>query len=113
LVCALDQLDKDALMSILTEPHNALIKQYKKLFEIDGIELIFEKSALEKIVEISLKKGTGARGLRGVIGKSMMEIMFRVPSIKGVKRVTVTDKTIEQDDLPILESEDGAVLKIA
>ncbi len=113
LVCALNELDEEALMSILTEPKNALIKQYVKLFELDGIELVFKKKALERVVEISVKKGTGARGLRSVLGKAMLDVMFRIPSIKGVKRVTIDKTTIESGGMPILESEDGAVLKIA
>ncbi len=113
LVCALDELNEEALKSILTEPKNALVKQYKKLFELDGIDLVFEKSALDKIVELSIKKGTGARGLRGVLGKAMLEVMFRIPSIEGVKRVIITDATVKSGEMPILESEDGAILKIA
>jgi len=113
LVCALDELDEKALMSILTEPKNALVKQYTKLFELDDIDLIFEKKALEKVVEISVGKGTGARGLRGVLGKAMLDVMFRIPSIKGVKRVIINEATIENCKMPVLESEDGAVLKIA
>jgi len=113
LVCALDELDRDALLTILTGPKNALIKQYKKLFEIDGIDLEFEDAAIEKVVEISLDKGTGARGLKGVLGKAMLDVMFRVPSIEGVKRIIINEATIEDGKLPIFESEDGAILKIA
>lgn len=113
LVCALDELTSDALMSILTEPNNAIVKQYEKLLDIDGIELVFEKAALEKVVEISIKKGTGARGLRGVLGKSMLEIMFKLPSAKDVKKVTVTADTIENGAMPLLENDKGSRLKIA
>ena len=103
----------DALMNILTEPRNALVKQYKTLFEIDDIELVFEDAALEKVVDISLDKGTGARGLKGVIGKAMMEVMYSVPSLKGVKRVIINEETIESGKMPIIESDDGAALKTA
>ena len=113
LVCALDELDEEALKSILIEPKNALVKQYEKLFELDGVDLVFDKNALDKVVEISIKKGTGARGLRGVLGKSMLEVMFRIPSIEGVKRVIITEATVESGEMPVLESEDGAILKIA
>jgi len=113
LVCALDELNEKELMSILTEPKNALVKQYAKLFELDDIDLFFEKKALEKVVEISIGKGTGARGLRGVLGKAMLDVMFRIPSIKGVKRVIINEATIKSCKMPVLESEDGAVLKIA
>ena len=113
LVCALDELDRDALRTILTEPKNALVKQYIKLFEMDNIELVFEKKALEKVVEISIQKGTGARGLKGVLGKAMMEVMYNIPSLDGVKRVIIPAATIETGKMPVLESEDGSVLKIA
>jgi len=113
LVCALDELDRDALRTILTEPKNALVKQYIKLFEMDNIELVFEKKALEKVVEISIQKGTGARGLKGVLGKAMMEVMYNIPSLDGVKRVIIPATTIETGKMPVLESEDGSVLKIA
>ena len=113
LVCALDELDRDALRIILTEPKNALIKQYTKLFEMDNIELVFEQKALDKVVDISVKKGTGARGLKGVLGQAMMEIMYSIPSQKSVRRVIVNDATIEYGVMPVLESKDGAILKIA
>lgn len=113
LVCALDELDRQALLTILTEPKNAIIKQYKKLFEMDDIELIFEESAINAVVDISLEKGTGARGLKSVIGKAMVEIMYTVPSIKGVRRVIITESTIREGAMPVFESGDGAVLKTA
>lgn len=113
LVSALDELDKDALHTILTGPKDALVKQYQKLFEMDGIELVFEGSALDKVVDLSVDKGTGARGLKGVLGKAMMDVMYKVPSLKGVKRVIVSAATIESGKMPVLESEDGVVLKTA
>ncbi len=113
LSCSLDELDEEALLAILTKPKNALIKQYVTLFELDDIELEFQEQALRKIVEISIKKGTGARGLRSVLGKAMTEIMFRIPSIEGVKRVIITEATIQSGEMPLLESSDGAVLRIA
>ncbi len=113
LFCALEELDETALLSILTEPRNALVKQYIRLFEIDGVELVFDDKALRKVVEISLKKNTGARGLRSVLGRALMDVMFRIPSIPGVKRVTITEATVEKGEMPILENEDGAALKSA
>jgi len=113
LVSALDELDKDALHTILTGPKDALVKQYQKLFEMDDIELVFEDNALDKVVDISVDKGTGARGLKGVLGKAMMDVMYKVPSLKGVKRVIVSAATIESGKMPVLESEDGVVLKTA
>ena len=113
LVCSLDELNRDALLSILSEPRNAIVKQYGRLFDMDGIELTFTPDALEKIVDVSIKKGTGARGLKSVVGKAMMDIMYRIPSMKGVKRVIVNEATIEFGEMPVLESKDGAVLKLA
>ena len=113
LVCPLDELDRDALLSILTEPKNALIKQYTRLFELDGIELVFDKNAIDAVVDISLDKKTGARGLRSVLGKAMLEVMYLVPSTKGVKRVIINKETIKGTTMPVFESENGAVLKIA
>lgn len=113
LVCALDELDRDALINILTEPKNSLVRQYTHLFAMDDIELVFEDGALEAVVDVSIEKGTGARGLRSVLGRAMMDVMYRVPSIKGVKRVIVNRETVENGILPILESETGAILKSA
>jgi ATP-dependent Clp protease ATP-binding subunit ClpX len=113
LFCSLDELDETALLNILTEPKNALVKQYTRLFEMDGIELEFNGEALKKVVEISVKKGTGARGLRSVLGRAMMDIMFRIPSMPGVKRVVVTEATIQTGEMPDLERDDGAVLRSA
>ncbi len=113
LVVALDELDREALRNILTEPRNAPIKQYMKLFDLDGIELVFENEAIDKVVEVSIDKGTGARGLKGVLGKAMMEVMYSVPSLESVKRVIITAETIESGKMPILETSDGAALKTA
>ena len=113
LVCSLDELDEKALMSILIEPKNALIRQYQELFAMDGIELEFTPDALKKVVEISAGKGTGARGLRGVLSNAMLEIMYKIPSQQGVKRVIIHPETIEHGSMPVIESYDGATLKIA
>ena len=95
LTVSLNMLDKDALIRILTEPKNALTKQYKRLFELDGVELKFDKDALEAIADKSLERKTGARGLRAIMEKSMMDIMYTVPSDPSIKRVTITQETIE------------------
>ena len=113
LLCTLDELDNEALRSILTEPKNALVKQYATLFAMDGIDLEFEDAALDKIVDISVSKGTGARGLKSVLGKAMMEVMYGIPSMERVKRVIITSATIEHGTMPVIEGENGARLKIA
>lgn len=87
---SLDRLDKDALMKILTEPKNAIVRQYQKMLELDGVDLIFDKEALEEIAEISLKRKTGARGLRAIMEKTMMDIMYRAPSDETLHTCRIT-----------------------
>lgn len=95
LTVALHALDKDALVRILTEPKNALTKQYKKLFEMDEVELSFEKDALDAIAEKSLERKTGARGLRAIMENCMMDLMYHVPSDKSIAKCTITRQTVE------------------
>ncbi len=102
VVAKLDQLDQEALIKILTEPKNALVKQYKALFEIDGVQLEFEKDAIVEIAKKAIKRNTGARGLRSIIEETMTEIMFEVPSDKNVKRCIVTKECITGDTQPKL-----------
>ncbi|ETA79819.1 ATP-dependent Clp protease ATP-binding subunit ClpX [Youngiibacter fragilis] len=94
IVVTLNSLDKDALVEILSEPKNALVKQYTKLFEMDGVELEFTREALLKIAEEAIKRNTGARGLRSIIEDIMKEIMFSVPSDETIEKVLVTDETV-------------------
>lgn len=92
---SLDQLDRDALIRILKEPKNSLIKQYKKLFEIDGVALEFEEEAVEAIADKSLERKTGARGLRAIMEDSMMDLMYRIPSDESIVKCTITRETVE------------------
>lgn len=94
LVCALDDLDEGSLMRILSEPKNAITKQYQKLFEMDGIELKFDAKALRQVVNLTLKKGTGARGLRSVLEEVMIGLMYESPSSSDLKEVTVTEEIV-------------------
>ena len=87
---SLEQLDKEALIRILKEPKNSLIKQYKKLFEIDGVELEFEDDAVEAIAEKSLARKTGARGLRAIMEDTMMDLMYQIPSDESIVKCTIT-----------------------
>lgn len=105
LLVALQELDEDALMSILTEPKNALVKQYQHLLKLDGIELVFEEEALRAAVRIAKKRKTGARGLRAVLEGSLTETMFDAPSWKDVVRVVMTAEAIEKRSAPILQTE--------
>ena len=95
IVVTLDALDKGALMNILKEPKNALVKQYKKLFEMDNVELDFTDDALEAVAEEALKRNTGARGLRAIIEDVMKDIMFEIPSNEQIVKVTVNKETLD------------------
>lgn len=95
IVVTLNSLDKNALVEILSEPKNALVKQYTKLFEMDGVELDFTKEALFHIAEEAIKRNTGARGLRSIIEDIMKEIMFNVPSDDTIEKVLITDETVK------------------
>ena len=97
---SLDSLDKEALVRILTEPKNSLIKQYKKLFELDGVKLQFEKEALEAVADKSLERKTGARGLRSIIEQSMMDLMYTVPSDESIESCVVTKDVIDGSGSP-------------
>ena len=91
----LDLLDEDALVQILSEPKNSICKQYKKLFEIDGVELEFEDDAVEAIAEKSLARKTGARGLRAIMEDTMMDLMYQIPSDESIVKCTITKETVE------------------
>ena len=102
VVAKLDKLDKEALIKILTEPKNALIKQYKALFEIDGVDLEFEPEAVVEIANKAIARDTGARGLRSIIEETMTDIMFEVPSDKNVNKCVVTKECITENKEPEL-----------
>ena len=108
VIATLQNLDEEALINILTEPKNALVKQYKKMFEIEGVALEFEKDALKAIAEKALQNGTGARGLRGIIENIMTDIMFDIPSEEGVSKVIITKDVVEQLEAPVVESQPKA-----
>ena len=102
VVATLDLLDEDALMSILKEPKNALVKQYKKLLELDDVELEFEEDALRAIAKKAIERNTGARGLRSIVENVMMESMYEVPSRTDIKKVIVTEDSVEGKSNPIM-----------
>lgn len=102
IIATLKDLDKEALMRIVVEPKNALVSQYKKLFEIDGVELEFDKDALEAIVDKAIERKTGARGLRSIIEDMMRDIMFEIPSIKNVEKCIITKDVVLQKAEPKL-----------
>lgn len=103
VVAALEQLTVDDLIHILTEPKNALVKQYQTLMSYDGVELEFDREALEVIAQKAIERKTGARGLRSIIEETMMDIMFEIPSQEDVTKVRITKEAVEGKDKPILE----------
>ncbi len=113
VISTLDPLDSDALRNILVEPKNALIKQYRKLFEMEECELAFQDEALDKVVEIAIERGTGARALRSVLEGIMIDIMFELPSMTGVRKCIITEAVISDEGQPEFYYEDGKRKKIA
>src|SRR5699024_10580865 len=111
-VCSSDlELDVDALKSILTEPKNALVKQYTRMMAIDDVELVFEEDALDAISELAIERKTGARGLRSIIEERMVDIMFKVPSNDDIKKVVITRETIIDENDPLIYDADGEEIK--
>ena len=102
VTATLEELDEDALVSILTEPKNALTKQYGRLFEIDGVEIDFREDALRAVAKKAMKRKTGARGLRSILELVLLETMYLVPSEPSVKKVVVDASVIEGDSEPLL-----------
>lgn len=102
VVATLEELDKDALVNILTEPKNSLVKQYRKLFEMEGALLEFRDGALNSIAESCVKKKTGARGLRSILEKVLLDTMYELPSLNNVAKVIVDETTITGETKPII-----------
>lgn len=102
VLATLEELDEEALVRILTEPKNALVKQYTQLFSMDDIELEFEKEALELIARKAIERKTGARGLRSIIEEKMLDIMYELPTMENVQKCIVTKDTIENGTEPTL-----------
>lgn len=105
VMVSLELLDRDALIQILTQPKNALTKQYKKLLEMDGVKLEFQQEALETIANLALQRKTGARGLRAIIEKVMKNVMYEVPSDQSVKTCIITRESVTGTGEPILKNE--------
>jgi ATP-dependent Clp protease ATP-binding subunit ClpX len=102
IVVTLDSLDEDALVSILTKPRNALVKQYQRLLEMDGVKLSFEEEALRQIAKEALKRKTGARGMRSILEGIMRNVMYEIPSVEGVSSCKVTKESITAKKDPVL-----------
>ena len=102
VIASLEHLDEEALIQILTEPRNALVKQYIKMFRIEGVELEFHQDALVAIAKKAMDTKTGARGLRGIIENIMLDIMFEVPSNENIEKVIITKEVVEKQVEPIM-----------
>lgn len=105
VVTVLDELDKDALVRIMTEPKNSIVKQYTKLFEMDDVALEFEKGALNAIADITLERKTGARGLRSVFENILGDLMFSVPSDCTIEKIVVTEDCVKNNTSPLIRTD--------
>jgi ATP-dependent Clp protease ATP-binding subunit ClpX len=102
VISSLSPISREGLLEILTQPKNALVRQYKKLFDMEGVSLEFEREALEAIVDRAMKRGTGARALRSILEKVMLDVMYSLPSTTEVARCFITLGTVEQGTEPVL-----------
>jgi len=102
VVATLDELDADALVQILVEPKNALVKQYQRLFAMEGVDLELRPAALQAVARKALKRKTGARGLRSILEQTLLDIMFDLPSLQNVQKVVVDETAIEGDGKPLV-----------
>ena len=115
IVATLQDLDREALIQIVTKPRNALVKQYKKLFELDNVELEFQDEALNAIVDKAIERKTGARGLRAILEDIMRDIMFEIPSNPNIEKCIITKETVLNGEKPQIiinnNKENGKVTK--
>jgi ATP-dependent Clp protease ATP-binding subunit ClpX len=100
IMTSVESLDQKALMQILTEPKNALVKQYQKLFDLDEVELEFSHAALEVVADLAIKRGTGARGLRAIMEETLLSVMYEVPSKKEIGKVVITPAVVRKEEAP-------------
>ncbi|MAS78743.1 MAG: ATP-dependent Clp protease ATP-binding subunit ClpX [Candidatus Marinimicrobia bacterium] len=100
VISCLNKLDEDALYKVLTQPKNALIKQYKKLFRMEGVKLEFRKEAIHEIISMAMERNAGARALRAVMEEAMMDIMYQIPEMDSVDKITITKKVIKDGSNP-------------
>ena len=105
VMTTLSSLGEDDLVRILTEPKNSLVKQYRRIFSMDNVELVFKDQAMRSIAGLALKRGTGARGLRSVMEEIMLEVMYEIPSRKDVKKCVITREVVESKINPLLISD--------
>jgi ATP-dependent Clp protease ATP-binding subunit ClpX len=108
VIATLDELSEEAMVRILTEPKNAIVRQYQKLFQIQGVDLKFTDGAIKAVAREALKRKSGARGLRSILEKAMLDIMFEIPSMKDVRECVVSEEVILHNESPILLFENQA-----
>lgn len=113
VVSVLDELDEEALVRILTEPKNALTKQYAKLFEIEGVEIVFRDNALQEIAKSAIKRKSGARGLRSILEHALLDLMYELPSMTGLKKVVIDESVVNGKADPIYIYENDQADKVA
>ena len=108
VITSVHNLDREALIQILTEPRNALVRQYRRLFELDGVDLEFTDDALEAVADQAILRGTGARGLRAILEEVLLSVMYEVPSRKDVERVVITGPVVLEHVNPTLVPRDAS-----
>ena len=113
VVATLDELDRDALVRILTEPKNSLVRQYEKLFEMEDVELEFRESALDAVAGLAMERKTGARGLRSILEGALLQTMYRIPSEDDVSKVVIDDNVIKGESDPLVIYENTDVGKVS
>jgi ATP-dependent Clp protease ATP-binding subunit ClpX len=113
VVATLTELDRDALINILVEPKNALVKQYQALFDMESVELDLRTDALESVAEKAIERKTGARGLRSILETILLETMYKIPSEENVIKVVVDGSVIEGENEPLLVYEQKEAKKVA
>ena len=117
VLATLHELDEQTLIEILTKPKNALVKQFRRLFEMDGVELRFTEGALKAIAVEGIARQTGARGLRSILERAMLEVMYEIPSQQNVKEVVVSEEVILNNKQPLIvyqnESEEAPKAELA
>jgi len=106
LISAMQSLSEDALLNILTGPKNAIVKQYARLFRMEGVDLVFEETALKTVVQKAMERGTGARALRSILEEVMTEVMYTLPDKQGVSGCTITRDVILRKKEPVYRFEE-------
>ncbi len=107
IVVSLDNLDEDSMVRILTEPKNSLVKQYRKLFELDAVELSFDEAAIRAVAKKTMERETGARGLRAIMEETMMDLMYRIPSDDTIESCTITKESVDGTAEPVIAYKGG------